>query len=488
MEEKIIVIGGGIGGLASSIEALKRGYEVHLFEKNPCLGGLCFSFFRKSHYIDGCLHWLTGTKEGTFLNKLWKEYDVLNDDVEIIKLDSLVSYKNKFHLYRSYEKSEEEWLRNASEDEEEIHHFFKMAKRFSMLQLASLNRPYELLSSDDVYSMVKEKYPKLLPFIDELRISRSEYALRFKNADLRFFIENAQVGYNDLFCLLFVYTKFVQGDVDIPSGGSLKMIERMKNLFLSLNGKLHLNEAVEEIIVDKGTAKGIKTNKGSYYSNYVIASLDPLYTLKVLLKGKFHCPKLEEAYLNKENYPLTSAFQLTFLLDENINIFEASNVIKTEPILIGKNEYVASLLRNYSYDKKYFSKNGKTIYHIFFNQNEDDYLFWKSLDQKSYKQEKERIALDIQKELFKQYPSLKENFEVIDTFTPLTISKYTNATCGAYMSFPVLGKKNAIFYDGKIEGLANFVFANQFLSSPGGLPNALINGKLAVSRLLNEPF
>ncbi len=483
-KEKIVVIGGGISGLSASIEALKQGFDVSLFEKNPSLGGLCFSFFRKNYYIDGCLHWLTGTKEGTYLNNIWKELDVLRDDVSLIQLESLVSYKNKFHLYRDFSKSEEEWVKSAPEDAIEIHHFFKMCRRFSLLQLASLNRPYELLDADSVYSMVQKKYPKLLPYIDELRISRKEYASKFKNEDLRFFIENAQVSFNDLFCLLFVYTKFVQDDVDIPVGGSFKMIERMKNLFLSLGGKLHLNEAVEEILVQDDTIYGIKTRKNIYECDYIIASLDPIYTLKELLKNKYHYPKIEEAFLDKKNYPLPSAFQMTFLLDENLDIFDASNVIKTKSIRIGKNSYNASLLRNYSYDKEHFSKNGKTIYHIFFNQNEDDYLYWKSLDKENYLKEKERIASEIKDELFKLYPSMIDSFELIDIFTPLTISRYTNATSGAYMSFPVLGRKNALFFNSKVDGLNNFVFANQFLSSPGGLPNAALNGKLAISRLL----
>ena len=484
MQKKIIVIGGGVAGLASAIEARKEGYEVILFEKNPSLGGLCFSFERNGYYIDGCIHWLTGTNEDSPINKLWKEYEVIKNDEEIIKINSLISYKNKFHLYRNIEDSEKEWINNAPEDEEEIKKFFKLCRCFTLLQLASLNRPYEYLEANDVYTMVKNKYPKLLPYIDELRISREEYSKRFKNDDLRFFISNCQVGYNNLYCLLFVYTKFIKGDVDLLKGGTKELIKRLQNLYISLNGVLKLNEPVDEIIIDKDNkVEGIKTKNGLYKADYIIAALDPIYTLKYLLKNKYHYKEIESNYLDKDNYPLTSAFQLTFLLDENINIFDVSNVIKFKNIKIGKSSYEAAILRNYSYDKDDFNKNGKTIYHIFFNQNQDDYAYWMNLDKEAYIKEKEKIANDIKEALINEYPLIKESFEILDIFTPKTINRYTNATDGAYMSFPVNGKKNALFFSGKVPHLNNFIFANQYLSSPGGLPNALMNGKLAITRL-----
>ena len=37
--KKIMIIGGGPGGLNAAWVAAKRGHEVHLFDKNPCLGG-----------------------------------------------------------------------------------------------------------------------------------------------------------------------------------------------------------------------------------------------------------------------------------------------------------------------------------------------------------------------------------------------------------------------------------------------------------------
>jgi heterodisulfide reductase subunit A len=39
LEEKILVIGGGVAGLTAAIDLAEEGYEVHLVEKTPTIGG-----------------------------------------------------------------------------------------------------------------------------------------------------------------------------------------------------------------------------------------------------------------------------------------------------------------------------------------------------------------------------------------------------------------------------------------------------------------
>ena len=79
MKKKIIIIGGGVAGLSAGINAELNGFDSLILEKNPNLGGLCTGWNRKGMHIDGCIHWLTGTKEGTSLNRLWKEVGVLDN-------------------------------------------------------------------------------------------------------------------------------------------------------------------------------------------------------------------------------------------------------------------------------------------------------------------------------------------------------------------------------------------------------------------------
>src|SRR6266508_3057295 len=53
----VVVIGGGLAGLAASIALAENGIRVSLVEKNPRLGGRATSYLLPSgEYIDNCQH------------------------------------------------------------------------------------------------------------------------------------------------------------------------------------------------------------------------------------------------------------------------------------------------------------------------------------------------------------------------------------------------------------------------------------------------
>ena len=83
----VIIIGAGVSGLSAAIYAEQHGMHAILLEKNPSVGGLCTGWYRGGEYIDGCIHWLTGTKEGTDLNTMWKNVHAFKQE-DIIDLDS----------------------------------------------------------------------------------------------------------------------------------------------------------------------------------------------------------------------------------------------------------------------------------------------------------------------------------------------------------------------------------------------------------------
>ena len=82
----ILIVGAGVSGLTAGIYALKSGYHVILLEKNPSVGGLCTGWYRKGRYLDGCIHWLTGTNEGNDLNNMWHDVGALEKDTKIKEL------------------------------------------------------------------------------------------------------------------------------------------------------------------------------------------------------------------------------------------------------------------------------------------------------------------------------------------------------------------------------------------------------------------
>lgn len=61
--KRIVIIGGGISGLTAGIFAQKTGFESIILEKNHTMGGECTGWERQGYHIDGCIHWLVGTKK-----------------------------------------------------------------------------------------------------------------------------------------------------------------------------------------------------------------------------------------------------------------------------------------------------------------------------------------------------------------------------------------------------------------------------------------
>ena len=73
MEKSIIIIGGGLTGLAAGCYGRMNGYRTSIFEMHSTAGGVCTGWKRKGYTIDGAMNWLLGTKPGTEYYRLWEE-------------------------------------------------------------------------------------------------------------------------------------------------------------------------------------------------------------------------------------------------------------------------------------------------------------------------------------------------------------------------------------------------------------------------------
>ena len=73
MEKSTIIIGAGIAGLSAGCYAQMNGYRTSVFEMHTIPGGLCTAWKRKGYTIDGCFHWLLGSKPGANFNHVWQE-------------------------------------------------------------------------------------------------------------------------------------------------------------------------------------------------------------------------------------------------------------------------------------------------------------------------------------------------------------------------------------------------------------------------------
>ena len=124
--KKVVIVGGGIAGMTAGILLQKAGFTTEIFEKNAVPGGQCTGWKREGYLIDNCIHWLTGTREGSGLHELWKEIGALGDGVEVIEKEMFFSAKldgKVLTFWRDKERTRRELLALSPEDEKEINKF-----------------------------------------------------------------------------------------------------------------------------------------------------------------------------------------------------------------------------------------------------------------------------------------------------------------------------------------------------------------------------
>jgi len=92
--KSVIVIGGGIGGLFSAWELLKKGYKVTVLEKNNGLGGLSTSIPYNGFKLDIGPHFITTPKNSE-----------LTDEIEELMKDEIISIPNIHSWYRVFYKN-----------------------------------------------------------------------------------------------------------------------------------------------------------------------------------------------------------------------------------------------------------------------------------------------------------------------------------------------------------------------------------------------
>ena len=127
-KEKVVIIGGGVAGLSAGIYALLAGFDAEIYEKNAVPGGECIGWNRKGYHIDNCIHWLTGTKNGTELNELWRKVGAIDDDTQYAPIDAFFSstYNGRsVTLWNDLERTKRELIAASPEDADEINHFIE---------------------------------------------------------------------------------------------------------------------------------------------------------------------------------------------------------------------------------------------------------------------------------------------------------------------------------------------------------------------------
>ena len=302
--KKIIVVGSGFSSLSVASYLAQEGHQVDIFEKNEMPGGRARQFKRDGFTFDigPSWYWMPDVFESYFgdfgkkvadyykLEKLDPGYEVYFDNHESIKIgDSLEK------IYAAFE---------AEEAGSSI-----PLKRF--IKKAADN--YDIAIKDLVYrpgiSPLELVTPTTIKRVGYfLSTIKKEVMKEFKNPRLAQILQfpvlflGAKPSQTPAFYNFMNFADFGLGTWH-PDKGMYSVVEGMTQLAKELGVTFHLNETVEEIIVENKKAVGIISNGKRYNADVVISGADYHHS-ETLLKPQYRA--YSEAYWDKKTFAPSS--------------------------------------------------------------------------------------------------------------------------------------------------------------------------------------
>ena len=411
-----IIIGAGVGGLICGCYLAKNGMKVLIAEKNNFPGGYCSSFSKNGFKFDVGIHYLGGYRKNGPLRKLF-EYLKLEKYVKILSLDP---YERILTL--DYEIV---FTRNHLSTLETLQKIFP-------LEAKQLKDFFDLFTtSKSIFSIArfrKKTFSNLL-------------SLYFKDNKLQniFKIMLGNVGLPShrlaAISAILLFKEFILDGGYYPQGGMGSFSESLAKRFIDFGGDLILGQEVERILLKNNRAYGISIKNQDIFCDSVVSNCDARHTFidligKNNITGEFgrkmgklvSSASLFIVYLGlsksvKDMFKYKCGVWLS-LKDDADKFYE-------KVAIEGKVDSSVSILFcsfPSFYDPNMAPLNKETM-HLIISAPFKNKRYWN--------ENKELLAQKLIEKANLFIPNLKNQIEIMDTATPITLYNYTRNYRGA---------------------------------------------------------
>ena len=312
---RVVIIGGGFGGLAAAIRLQAAGYAVRLVEARERLGGRAYQLRESGFTFDMGPTLITVPR---LLEELWELAGRrLEDDLTLAPLRPYyrIYFQNGRHFDygASPEEDEREIARFAPDDVAGYRAFMRVTESIYQRAFEDLaGQPFDRFAT----------FARVVPELVRLGAARSVYSLvadHIHNPYLRtvFSFHPLFIGGNPFRAsAIYSIVPYLerQGGVHFAPGGMHSVIEAMARLLTDLGGEITCGHAVAEILVEGGRTTGVRLEDGTTLAaSVVVANSDAATTLLSLVDRQAR-PRLERWRLNRYRYSM-SCFLLYLGLD-----------------------------------------------------------------------------------------------------------------------------------------------------------------------------
>ena len=280
-----LVIGSGFGGLAAAIRLGARGYKVSVLEQRDAPGGRAYVHKQDGFTFDAGPTIITAP---FLFEELWHLCgQSMADHIDLRPMDPF--YRIRFHDGQSFDYSgdvahmREEIAKFNPDDVDGYMRFMRLSEDIYRVGFERLG--------DQPFSSIMDM-ARIASEIIRLRGYRSVYGLvsqfmRDERLRTIFSFHPLLIGGNPfdataIYCLI-TYLEKAHG-VHFAMGGTGKLVEGLVRLIEGQGGQIECNRQVESILVQEGTARGVRLSNGQeILSDIVVSNADSAWTYRHLL-------------------------------------------------------------------------------------------------------------------------------------------------------------------------------------------------------------
>lgn len=276
MTPSILIIGAGPGGLAASILLAAAGLRVRILERLPVVGGRTSRIESDGYRFDlGPTFFLYPRVLEEILAAAGTS---LRAEVEMVRLDPQYRIQfgagGKLDCTANIHSMEEQIGRLCPADVPGFGKFLKENREKLERMLPCLENPF--LGWQDVVNL---RLMKLLPMIRPHQ-SVDTYLGRFfsdERVRLAFCFQSKYLGMSPFRCpSLFSILSFLEYEYGVyhPIGGCAAVTQALARVAARLGVEISLGEDVQELVIEKGRARGVRTAGGEVRADAVVLNAD----------------------------------------------------------------------------------------------------------------------------------------------------------------------------------------------------------------------
>jgi phytoene dehydrogenase-like protein len=398
----VVIIGSGLAGMTAANILGRNGHKVLLLESHNKLGGFATWFFRddRKHVFDVSLH---GFPIGMI--KTCRKYWSKEIADSIVQLKDVRFVNPQFSVQTDFTKE----------------HYSKVLRDEFRIPGETVDAFFAHLASMNFYDNSQETNRDLF-----------EKYFPQRNDVVRFLMEpityaNGSTLDDPAITYGIVFSNFMSKGVYTFKGGTDLLITKMKDELLKNNVDIKMQAKVDQILTQNGAASGVVTSGRSVKAKTVLSNGNIKTTvLNLVGEDKFspaYVKKAKDVRLN------TSSSQVYMGLREGVRIPHIGDLIFTSNFPTYEPERLLDIKVSSRTFSVYYPEetrpqveNGRVAIVSSTNCRYED---WKALSPENYEKEKAFMIEETIKGLEKFLPEVRDQIEIIEAATPLTVERYT---------------------------------------------------------------